>query len=129
MRSNVLVSLSGIECCKCNAVFGMTDDAKERYKNNHKTFGCPYCFCPQSYQAKSELERANEALEREKKRIDDKNIKIRHLENSLIAEKGHKTRLKKKLIRVENGVCPDCNRSFQNLSRHMKSKHGCGAEI
>lgn len=30
----------------------------------------------------------------------------------------------KKLRRVSNGVCPECKRSFANLARHMKSKHG-----
>lgn len=30
---------------------------------------------------------------------------------------------RRKLKRVQNGVCPCCNRSFWNLERHMKSKH------
>lgn len=36
------------------------------------------------------------------------------------AEKGAKTRIKN---RVGRGVCPCCNRSFENLGRHMQSKH------
>ena len=36
------------------------------------------------------------------------------------AEKGAKTKLKK---RIANGVCPCCHRSFQNLMRHMKGQH------
>lgn len=27
------------------------------------------------------------------------------------------------LKRVHKGICPCCNRSFQNLARHMKTKH------
>lgn len=29
----------------------------------------------------------------------------------------------RKLRRVNRGVCPCCKRSFQNLARHMKTKH------
>ena len=36
------------------------------------------------------------------------------------AYKGQVTRLKN---RAAAGVCPCCNRSFQNLARHMKTKH------
>jgi hypothetical protein len=25
--------------------------------------------------------------------------------------------------RIQSGVCPCCNRTFENLGRHMKSKH------
>lgn len=28
-----------------------------------------------------------------------------------------------KLKRVERGVCPECNRTFNNLARHMACKH------
>lgn len=31
-----------------------------------------------------------------------------------------KTRIKN---RVKNGVCPCCNRTFENLARHMQAKH------
>jgi type II secretory pathway component HofQ len=40
------------------------------------------------------------------------------------AERASKVRAQKKLKRVANGVCPCCNRTFQNLARHMKTKHG-----
>lgn len=36
------------------------------------------------------------------------------------AVKGQMTKLSK---RVANGVCPCCNRSFQNLHRHIKTQH------
>lgn len=34
--------------------------------------------------------------------------------------KGHATRITK---RAKAGVCPCCNRSFENLRRHMASQH------
>ncbi len=42
------------------------------------------------------------------------------VERQLAAQKGQVTKLKK---RVAAGVCPCCNRTFQNLSRHMTAKH------
>ncbi len=36
------------------------------------------------------------------------------------AYKGCITKIKR---RVQNGVCPCCNRTFQNLQRHMTAKH------
>ena len=41
-------------------------------------------------------------------------------ERSVAAHKGQVTRIKN---RIGNGVCPCCNRTFRDLSRHMKGKH------
>lgn len=38
----------------------------------------------------------------------------------IAAARGEVTKIKN---RVGNGVCPCCRRSFQNLMRHMKTKH------
>ena len=43
-----------------------------------------------------------------------------HTERRRRAEKGAKTRLKR---RAAAGVCPCCSRSFENLRRHMTTKH------
>jgi hypothetical protein len=45
-------------------------------------------------------------------------------ERSHAATRGHLTRTKKQVHRAEHGVCPHCKRSFENLARHMQSKHG-----
>jgi hypothetical protein len=41
-------------------------------------------------------------------------------EASARAHKGHATRLRK---RASAGTCPCCNRTFQQLARHMKTQH------
>lgn len=38
-------------------------------------------------------------------------------------EEARRAKLECKLKRVERGVCPECNRSFANLARHMNCKH------
>lgn len=41
-------------------------------------------------------------------------------ERSASAYKGQATRLRN---RIKAGVCPRCNRTFQNLQRHMAGQH------
>jgi hypothetical protein len=60
------------------------------------------------------------ATGRERQRNDQLSAELEHAEARRRAEKGAKTKLKKRLA---NGVCPCCSREFQNLKRHMKSKH------
>lgn len=45
------------------------------------------------------------------------------LEKQRKVNAGLKGEITKTKNRVGNGVCPCCNRSFQNLRRHMGSKH------
>ncbi len=53
-------------------------------------------------------------------RIDDERKWRETAERSAAAYKGQATKLRN---RAKNGVCPCCNRTFQNLARHMNSKH------
>ena len=41
----------------------------------------------------------------------------------MLDETNRRMKAEKQLKRVHNGVCPCCNRSFQNLQKHMKTKH------
>jgi len=64
----------------------------------------------------SQLRWANDRLAYEKSQHDQTRASLRSTEAA-------KTRLQKKIHRVDNGVCPHCNRSFENLRRHMETKH------
>jgi hypothetical protein len=50
-----------------------------------------------------------------------------HMEDQLRAQKAQTTKAKKvaeKLkVRASAGVCPCCNRTFNNMARHMRTKH------
>lgn len=41
-------------------------------------------------------------------------------------EQARRKTAERKLKRVTAGVCPCCNRTFQNLARHMKGQHPYG---
>jgi len=85
-------------------------------------------FCPnghsQVYVGKTEAQKLQDLLDAEKRRVEMFRRENQEKERQLSAQKGLTTKFKNKLARVDNGVCPECNRTFQNVARHMQSKHG-----
>jgi len=118
-RTTISVDLCTIKCCNCYGIFAVTDHAYNHYKQTGHFFNCPYCDQSQHY-TKSEIsklqDRINTLENTRKYYIEQLGKETR----SKIAIKGHHTRLKK---RIAAGVCPCCNRSFQNLQSHMKNQH------
>ncbi len=109
-------------CCNCGTAFAWEESlrrARVRYKD---TFYCPNGH-PQVFRGESmeqELAKVKQALKNESvSKIwwqDEAESKAK----SLSATKGHLTKTKK---RIANGVCPCCKRQFEDLQRHMKTKH------
>jgi hypothetical protein len=81
-------------------------------------------YCPLGhrwhYTGKSEATVQRERAEAAERRARANRDLLEAEERSHAATRGHLTRVKN---RVEHGVCPHCNRSFQDLRRHMRSKH------
>jgi len=73
---------------------------------------------------KEELKAERESRARERASNDQYEARLRDerdsYKNKARAQKAAKTRLKN---RVAAGVCPCCNRTFQNLARHMDHQH------
>lgn len=124
---NKIITFSAIDCCSCHATFAITEGSERRLRNSHETFWCPYCGCGQSWQRESETERLRKKvaqLEDECKWADNRR---RNAENETEAERRSKAAYKGQLTKVRrkvaNGSCPCCNRHFENLQRHMQTKH------
>lgn len=70
------------------------------------------------------LRRERDRLKQEAARLEDDARHARfvaeHQGRRAAAFKGQATKLRK---RVKAGVCPCCNRTFQNLQQHMKGQH------
>jgi hypothetical protein len=87
------------------------------------------CHCPNGHKMvfgstlESDLREAREQRDAARRREGATRALLDQEERSHAATRGHLTRKRVQLQRVEAGVCPHCNRSFQNLARHMKSKH------
>jgi NAD-dependent SIR2 family protein deacetylase len=110
-----------VYCCNkgCGTPIAMPTQVYNRFLENHEFFHC--CFGhPQHFSGPSEAEKLKKQLESERETTEWWRQKADQRERSAKAYKGQVTRLKN---RVKNGVCPCCHRTFQNLQRHMHTKH------
>lgn len=119
-----------IECAGCSIDFGIGADFMARRRKDHATFYCPNGH-GNAYngpsadekklaQTERELEAARSLAQREARRRERAEAKARTSDYQRRAAKGQLTKTKK---RIAAGVCPCCNRSFQNLGRHMEGQH------
>ncbi len=115
----VTETLTKISCGECGGVYAIAERYREECWQQGGSWRCPYCNCQWGFFSNNE-----------NKQLSERNIataeRIRHDQTkmSLRATKAVATRRKKQIDRVDKGVCPYCDRTFQNLQRHMQSKHG-----
>lgn len=124
-----------IICGACGVEFGMLESTNTTLKQSGATFYCPFGHKRYYPPGESEEQRLARELSRERQRLAERDYDLRranemaeHHKRRAAVYRGQVTKIKK---RVSHGVCPCCNRSFENLARHMKSKHPDyeGAEI
>lgn len=122
---SVPCELGTIACCKCGITFAVPVRLEEYFRKSRERFYCPTGH-GQSYTKSTEMilwERA-EAAERER---DWYQSQAQTAERGRIAQKAQTTKARNELRRVKQrtsaGVCPCCNRTFQDLARHMKGQH------
>lgn len=106
-------------CCNCGMAFAMTTDFQKRRLKDRKSFYCPSGH-GQHYTGRSEAQKLRAELRRANNRADEMQQQA--------AKEGQRAAsisrsYKRVRDRVKNGVCPCCNRTFDNLARHMKTKH------
>lgn len=113
-------------CCNCGMTFGVESNYDAARREDHKDFYCPAGH-PQHYTGKTEAQKLREQLaasERQRGWSEARETSLRDqlgaTERSLRGHKAAKTRIKN---RIAAGVCPCCNRSFQNVARHMAGQH------
>jgi|ERR1041384_335707 hypothetical protein len=113
-------------CPVCGVMYAIPQTMQENAyrKGNGKIEWC----CPNGHQLgyhgpsaiEQERDRAQAALKRAQERAAAERDLREHTEYKLRAQKGATTRAKK---RHAAGLCPCCNRTFQQLQRHMATKH------
>lgn len=113
-------------CIDCGMAFAYPKDYDRRRREDHKNFFCPSGH-QQCYMGKTEAEKLRDQLAQKQVIIDDERRRgdrlaseLRSANFKVNAERAAKSRLKH---RVGRGVCPCCSRSFENLRRHMQTKH------
>lgn len=121
-----MVKLIEVVCGECGCAFGMTEHYIDCRRRDHRTW-----YCPNGHARAYLGENTEEKLRRErnelKQRLAYKDDMIREAEERATHErnrangcKGHATRITN---RAKAGVCPCCNRTFQQLARHMATQH------
>lgn len=114
------VEFTTMQCCNCHLSFGVTSRFEKDRRKDHKTFYCPQGHA-QSYRAGADEEtRLRNELNRQQELREAEQARLQRVE----AERDQIAKAHKKMrVRVMNGVCPCCNRTFQNLLRHMQTEH------
>ncbi len=112
------VTINALDCPKCGVIFGITDEYEQRCRESGVYFCCPN----QHYMSygKGRLEAAEKARHAAETRADQLAVDNDRLVNDLLDAAKEAKRLKR---RAKAGVCSECHRTFQNMQRHMATKH------
>lgn len=109
-----------LQCVECGVVFGVL---KEHYDNLREYGGFYHCTnghtrgWSESASKRAERERENQRNKQRVAQLSDEVEQERKAKELAIKATA---RLRK---RAHAGVCPDCNRTFTNMARHMATKH------
>lgn len=132
MTTTYYATLSHCECYKCGIMFGIPAEYHQKLKDHGAAFFCPVGH--QQHYMETEMTRLRQKVERAERAVgkaeratvreraehDQTREDLQHTEARRRGEKAAKTRIKKRLAK---GVCPCCNRYFENLRRHMDGQH------
>lgn len=102
-------------CCACGVLFAMTVDFRTNRLRDREGFYCPNGHT-QHYTGKTDAQKLEDAKARETALRDQLSAAVHEAESVRVA-------LLRDRQRFANGVCPCCNRSFENVRRHMTTKH------
>ncbi len=108
-----------INCSECGTTFAIPVHFYKELHSSKRTWTCPNghqrVFLAESVEAQLKKELATEKQRREmaEREVAMEKKRVEYAENVT-------KRLRK---RIANGMCPCCKRSFQNLRRHMATKH------
>ncbi len=118
---NVTTQLTTEECCACGVDFAMPTELRTRLLETGKTFYCPNGH-GQHYSESTEakLRQTEEKLREERAYASGLSKQLNGALKQISYKKRTITRMEN---RVQNGVCTECHRHFENLERHMKTKH------
>jgi hypothetical protein len=120
------------DCICCFIRFRVPKGFTERRRQDKRSFFCPNGHSMSYTENEADrLRRERDRLKQDQARLedearmwqataDDQRRQREAAERQAAAARGQVTKLKN---RAANGVCPCCNRTFQNLARHMATKH------
>lgn len=115
-----------IVCYKCAIPFMVPTYFRTKRLEDHESFHCPNGHS-QAYSGKTEAQKLRDELEKQKAEAAEESTRLYDMYLDEINKRKKVVREKNKALksldRVHKGVCPCCNRTFQNLASHMRQKH------
>jgi septal ring factor EnvC (AmiA/AmiB activator) len=112
-------TLAKTHCGACGVPFAMPSNLLTNARENSKI----WFWCPNGHQlhcSEDECDRLRTKNAQLERQLANRDEDVRAAKAALTATKGELTKVRK---RIENGVCPHCHRSFQNVKRHMATQH------
>lgn len=107
-----------ITCYKCGMPFGVPTHWRNKRMEDQETFHCPNGHS--QHYTRSEVQRLRTELDKQRRKTELAQADAIQARNQRDRSRKAHRRMRD---RVRNGVCPCCNRTFQNLLRHMRTKH------
>lgn len=118
-------------CCNCKTQFWLPDELNTAASASRGPKGiqfyCPYGHGQHYLIGESEEDKLRRERDRLAQRVAQRDDEIQRqremreaAERRASAARGQVTKIKN---RVGHGVCPCCNRTFENLARHMAHQH------
>lgn len=122
MDETIFATLKPVNCPRCGVLFGLEKGHQDVLWRKGTDFYCPNGHAQGYYQNTDakKLARTEQLLAAERARHDQTRADRDAAKRRASAARGQVTKIRN---RVGNGVCPCCNRSFENLRRHMATKH------
>jgi DNA-binding XRE family transcriptional regulator len=109
-----------VTCCNCHMAFGMPDAFYDKRRADRRIFTCPAGH-EQHFTGPTEESKLRDEVVRQRSVLEAAQARATRLQHERdVVSKAHR-RMRE---RIQNGVCPCCNRTFQNLLQHMTSEHG-----
>ena len=130
--ADTVVTYEKQTCASCSIRFAVDAAFLQKRRADGSSFFCPVghslVFTKTDADRLKEKLKAAEARERRERddkeyfagRLDETQAELKNTSRNL---KTVKTKMRKQTERIAAGVCPCCNRSFENVGRHMKTKH------
>ena len=118
-------NLTLTHCPSCGVAFAYPDRLDRKFREYGESFYCPSGH-PQSY-TKSEVQRLREQLEAAQKEANAALTREQVERDQRLAAERERDKEKRASKRIKRraaaGLCPCCNRSFENVKQHLATKH------
>jgi hypothetical protein len=127
ITEHIIETYTRLTCSECGVFFFLSDHVINTRRDDGKSF-----YCTNGHQQcyiESETKRLRRQLEATQNELRGAKCDVIRAKNERDEEAKAKDKALRKLKRVTRGVCPECNRTFTDLARHMECKHGIKPQL